>query len=438
MNIKTLPLNLLNPAKYNPRRISSKARTGLMNSIESFGLVQPIICNSRNFIRDGYYIIVSGHQRLDIIQAKGYTETECVLVDLDDRKEKKLNVLMNSQSISGVFDPTMLDVMLEEFMEDEDYTSFNFDELESRAFIDKQRTEEDDVDLSLPDEPVTKFGDVYDLGPHRLICGDSTDKEDVGKLMNNKLADMIFTDPPYSVDYHSSAGNSYSEGKFKGEKIFNDNLSEMQAREFYAKVAQNIYDFSKPEATFYWWFALNKYPWNSEPLIEKGWHVSQTIIWVKNSFVMSWGQLYHRTYEPCLVGWKVGQTKKVYKQPKLNNLKDVFNLDYEDFHQMLDMWYERRDNVNNYQHPTQKPINLAGRAIKRSSRRGEIVLDLFGGSGSTLVACDQLGRVSNNMELDPKFCDVIVRRLAKLVQSTEKDYKLTKNGDLINLEQYQI
>lgn len=424
MLIQTLPLTQLNPAKYNPRKITDKAKKGLAKSIEDFGMLQPIIVNKAT---EGY-TVVSGHQRLKVLTEQDCEEIECVIVELSLAKEKKLNILMNSETISGSWDQDMLDAILEEFMSDDDYSDFNLGELESRTAIDKQTTDEDNCDLTLPAEPVTKHGDVYQLGNHRLMCGDSTSVEDVSKLMDGKLADMIFTDPPYSVDYESKSGNSYSKGKYKGEKIFNDNLSEVQAREFYKAVADRLFEFSKENATFYWWYATHKYAWNAEPIIESGWHISQTIIWVKTHFAFSLGQLYHRTYEPCFVGWKKGMAQKKFTHPKLNNLSDVFNLDYDEFLDVFDMWYQKRDNTNSYVHPTQKPISLAERALKRSSRRCELVLDLFGGSGSTMIACEQMGRVNHSMELDPKFCDVIVRRWVNYRKSKNLPTDVKRNG----------
>ncbi len=430
MEYKSLKLSELEKAKYNPRNISEKAKKGLANSIKDFGLVQPIVVNSREFEKTEKYVVISGHQRLDILSQNNETETMCVVVDLELKKEKKLNVLLNSQAISGEWNQDLLDELLQEFVEDDDYADFNFDDLETRSFIDKQTTNEDDCDLTLPEEPITKQGDLYEISNHRLLCGDSATTDDLTKLMDGKLADMIFTDPPYSINYESQKGKNDTKKKNESGagKIFNDNLSEVQAREFYDKIAKNIFDYSTEGATFYWWFAMNKYDWNAKALEENNWNISQTIIWVKEHFVMSMGQLYHRMWEPCLVGWKSGQMKKTYRNQFLTNSKDVFNLEYDDFTELFDLWHERRDNTSSYVHPTQKPIKLAERALKKSSKKGDIVLDLFGGSGSTMMACEQMNRVSYNMELDPKFCDVIIRRICTFYQGKNKEFKLYKNG----------
>jgi DNA modification methylase len=228
------------------------------------------------------------------------------------------------------------------------------------------------------------------------------------------------------VNYKSPGGLSYNSKKFGGTggKIFNDNLNEKDALDFYVRTLKNLYDFSADDCTIYWWFADRKEIINRLAFKEAGWHISQIIIWLKNSMVFSHGQDYHRVYEPCMIGWK--EKKKHYRSKILNNLKDVFSLDKESFQEMLDVWYENRDVTQDYIHPTQKPVRLAERALKRNSERGDIVLDLFGGSGSTLIACEQMNRNCYMMELDPKYCDAIRKRYARFIGKEEDWENLTK------------
>ena len=222
---------------------------------------------------------------------------------------------------------------------------------------------------------------------------------------------LIFCDPPYMVDYKSPGGLTYSSTKFGGTggKIFNDNLSEDDAQVFYTNVLKNLYNFTTEDVSLYWWFANGKMKINRLAWENSGWKMSQVLIWIKNSMVFSHGQDYHRCYEPVMFGWK--NEEKHYKNKKYGNFKDVMSMDnIEDFQDQLDIWFERRDPTQEYVHPTQKPVRLAERALRKNSERGDIVIDLFGGSGSTLIGCEQMGRKAYLMELDPKYTDVIIQR----------------------------
>ena len=235
--------------------------------------------------------------------------------------------------------------------------------------------------------------------------------------MNGEKARMIFTDPPYNVDYHSTAGNTYSSAKYGGEgnAIFNDNKTEVDAIAFYSAVLRNAKAFSTDDAVIYWWYASRNYHLNHAAFREVGWKLSQVIIWLKNSIIFSYGQEYHRCYEPCIVGWKEGKSHFTTKM--FNNLAEVFSLERDALQDQIDVWYEHRDPTSEYVHPTQKPVRLIERGLRKSSRAGELVIDFFGGSGSTLMGCEQLGRRCFSVELDPKFCDVIVQRYVNLTKS---------------------
>jgi site-specific DNA-methyltransferase (adenine-specific) len=193
-----------------------------------------------------------------------------------------------------------------------------------------------------------------------------------------------------------------------GGKIFSDNLSEKECLAFYGDTLKNLNKHTSDDTTIYWWFASRNFRINEESFRIGRWHISQQIIWLKDAMVLSRGQDYHRVYEPCLVGWKKKQNH--YKDKNINNYQDVMMIDKETFAEQLDVWYEKKDNTAKYVHPTQKPVRLAERALKRNSKSGDIVIDGFGESGSTLMDCEQLGRKCYMMELDPKYCDVIVKR----------------------------
>lgn len=247
-------------------------------------------------------------------------------------------------------------------------------------------------------------------------------------------ARMIFCDPPYSIDYHSvdkkkgGKGLTYSSEKFGGTggRIFNDDKTPEEALVFYKKILNCLYDFSTDDANLYWWFASRLTDINMQAWKENKWHYSQTIIWLKNSMIFSPGQKFHRIYEPCLFGWKQGQTS--YQDVTFSAYTELWTTGgLKTFADHLDVWYQKRDNTNQYIHPTQKPVQLAERALKRTSAVGDIVLDAFGGSGSILIACEQLNRKARLIELDPKYVDAIVSRYCKY----KEDMTITKNGKQI-------
>lgn len=225
-------------------------------------------------------------------------------------------------------------------------------------------------------------------------------------------ARIVFTDPPYMVDYKSQRGISYNAGKFKHHRadVFNDDLDDEEAMNLYTEAAKNAYDYTLNDACIYWWHASKKQHLNRDALMKAGWHMSQIIIWVKDGLILSKGQLFHRAYEPCIVGWKDGN--KHFMNRLVADMKDVWSLGTKDFAELADVWYQHRDPTANYVHPTQKPVALATRALKRSTQIGDSVLDLFAGSGSTLMACENNNRICFAMELDPAYCDVIRKRYA--------------------------
>ncbi len=388
------------PAKYNPRQASEKEEKDLDLSIDRFSLADPIIINRNN-------TVIGGHFRLRILQRKDIQEVDVRVPNrlLSESEEKELNLRLNKNQGSWNFE--MLRDFGQDMLLDVGFESMDMDKIFPEV-------KEDDFDAQkeyeVINEPVAKQGDIYQLGSHRLMCGDSREPADVALLMRHKLARLIFTDPPYNVDYKSPCGLDYASKKFGGTggRIFNDNLSDADCLRFYIKALTNLYNFSTDDCSIYWWFA-NKNEWiNRLAFFRSKWHKSQTIIWLKNGPVFSPGQDYHRIYEPCMFGWKKGMAH--YKNKRIGNLRDVFNLDFIDFEEMLDVWYQKRDVTSRYVHPTQKPVRLSERAIKKNSERGDILLDLFGGSGSTLMGCEQLDRIAYVMELDPKYVDVIIKR----------------------------
>ncbi len=430
MRIVKKRIDELIPADYNPRKDlkpGDKEYEKLKKSIKEFDYVDPVIWNERT----GH--VVGGHQRLKVLRDLGYEEIDVSVVDLPLEKEKALNVGLNK--ISGDWDPKKLEDLLRELTAfDLDMELTGFDESELDEILGKKRDiKEDDFDLDAAlekiEQPITQLGDVWELGPHRLMCGDSTRLDEMQRLLEGQLADMVFTDPPYNVDYEGGTGL----------KIMNDKMSDDRFYQFLFDSYSALLGVTKPGGAIYVCHADSEGINFRLAMKNAGWELKQCIIWVKNTLVMG-RQDHHWKHEPILYGWKPGAKHKWYggrkettvlkedpaivvEKQKNGKYKVTFDTgvrtiemivsEYELITEIDDSltstWFFDKP-LKNAQHPTMKPIGLPARAIRNSSRPGEIVLDAFGGSGSTLLAAEQLGRRAYLMELDPKYCDVIVQR----------------------------
>ena len=383
MNIQKINIENLKAAEYNPRKDlkpEDEEYQKIKKSILEFGYVAPIIVNSD-------MTVIGGHQRLKVLKELGYTEIECNIVDLDKTKEKALNIALNK--ISGEWDNAKLEELLAELKNEDidmDITGFSFDEVDN-ILKDITGSKEDDFDidqaLSEIDEPVTKPGDIWILGKNRLMCGDSTVKENVDKLMNDKLADFILTDPPYNVDYEGKTVDAL--------KIENDNMSETEFYNFLLDAFRNMFEKIKYGGSIYVFHADTEGLNFRNAFKSVGFKLAQCLVWVKNTFVMG-RQDYQWRHEPILYGWKEGAGHYFIDDRKQST---VLEFDKP---------------TRNAEHPTMKPIDLLVYLIKNSSKENDLILDLFGGSGSTLIAAEQVKRCCYTMELDPKYCDVIVKR----------------------------
>ncbi|MFD2087850.1 site-specific DNA-methyltransferase [Brevibacillus brevis] len=395
MDIRKIPVFMIKAAEYNPRidlQPGDPEYEKLKRSIQEFGYVEPLVWNERSGN------LVGGHQRFKIlVNELGRTEVDVSVVDLDDIKEKALNIALNK--ISGDWDEEMLAQVLTELQEcdlDVELTGFDLDEVVDliNDYVNIEIDEpvkEDDFDiedeLSKIEEPVTRPGDLWILGRHRLLCGDSTNQSDVERLMDGKLAAMAFTDPPYNVDYTGKTKDAL--------KIENDKMADGQFKEFLVTVYQNLFLVSEEGAPIYVCYAATEGANFKSAMKESGWLLKQCLVWVKNSFSIG-RQDYHWRHEPILYGWKPGAAHRWYGDRKQDT---VWEIDKP---------------TRNGEHPTMKPIALVARALQNSSKRGDIAVDFFGGSGSTLVAAEQTERVAYLMEIDPKYCDVIVKRWEQL------------------------
>ena len=387
MNIQKIKIDKLIPATYNPRKNlkpSDAEYVKIKNSIEKFGFVSPLVINKD-------MTVIGGHQRLKVLKEMGIVEVECIIVDLDKTNEKALNIALNK--IQGDWDEEKLEALLQELkLEDFDtnLTGFDFDEVDE-ILKDVNGSKEDDFDVDSAyeeiEEPITKPGDVWILGKHRLMCGDSVQKEDVMRLMNNQDADMLLTDPPYNVYYVGKTSEAL--------KIKNDNMSDNQFYEFLKKVFENMYSVTKEGASIYVFHADTEGLNFRKAFKDAGYKLAECLIWKKDCFVMG-RQDYQWQHEPILYGWKEGAAHHF-----INDRTQSTILEFD---------RPRQSSL----HPTMKPIDLVARLLKNSSKEDDKILDLFGGSGSTIIAAEQLNRNCYTMELDPKYCDVIVKRWESL------------------------
>jgi DNA modification methylase len=380
----TKKISEISSAKYNPRKITDEAMGRLTKSLAEFGNIQPITWN----VRTGN--VVGGHQRLKVYKAMGKTEVDVWAVDLDEQKEKAANIALNK--LSGEFDMPMLKDILEEIDTgdlDMEITGFGMDEIALMMEDAHPEITEDEVP-EVPVDAITKPGDLWLLGEHRLLCGDSTSEADVSRLMNGEKADMVFTDPPYGVNY--DGGHATDKRR---EKLKNDNSTLI-----YDDSVPNMFRHSKDEAALYLWFAATKslqVLQVLQVLQANNYVIRSWLIWNKNQAQFgAIGAQYKQKHEPCLYCFKKGQS------PYWNGPNNE-----------VSVWDEKRSRINEF-HPTQKPVELSARALANSCPASGLVLDLFLGSGATLVGAEQTKRKCYGMEISPNYCDVIVKRWENL------------------------
>lgn len=382
MQIEKIHQSQINPAPYNPRKDLKPGDAQyeqLKRSIAIFDSVEPLIWNKRSSN------LVGGHQRYKVLLERGDTHFEVSVVDLDEPHEKALNIALNK--ITGEWDIPKL----KELLVDLDNGSFDlnltgFNELELKELIDfegKQGECDDDEVPAKPSSPATQRGDTYVLGAHRLHCGDATDLGALERLMDNAKADLVFTDPPYNVDYEG-----YTDEKLK---IQNDKMSAEDFLSFLTSTFTSYRLTCKDGASLYVCHPSSYQREFQTALEAAGFIVRCQIIWAKNTFAWGFGR-YKFQHEPIFYAYAKGESDPWYGDKKQSTL-----------------WHERKPAANRL-HPTMKPVELVMRAITNSSKSGDVVLDLFGGSGSTLIAAEKLNRRCFAMELDEGYCDVIVKR----------------------------
>lgn len=410
MEIIKLKLKDIRPYENNAKLHPHEQVEQIKNSIIRFGNNDPIAVDEDN-------VIIEGHGRYEALKELGYEEAEViVLTGLSEDEKSAYRIVHNQLTMNTDWDMSMLKDELSKISID--MKGLGLDE----ALLDQIEDEhaeakEDDFNVSEAldeiEEPMSKLGDIYQLGDHRLMCGDSTSAEDVAKLMDDTVADLVMTDPPYNINVSNSQGMT----------IENDNLNDTEFSKFLSDAFVNLKNSLKDGGSFYVWFATKTHVAFETALNAAGLNVRQELVWVKNQFVLGRSD-YHWKHEPCLYGWKDGDSHYFVNDRTqsnvIDNSIDVDNVpadvlrDYvKKIHECTTVHYANKPLLNDL-HPTMKPIPLIGKLIKNSSRQHEIILDLFGGSGSTLIACEQLKRSCYMMEYDPKYADVIIKRWENL------------------------
>ena len=371
MNIVQKTLDELIPYENNPRD-NDDAVDYVAESIKEFGFKVPIIIDKDN-------VIVAGHTRYKACKKLGINEVPCIIADdLTEEQIKAFRLADNKVAEIATWDFEKLDLELSTL--DMDMELFGFEPYED---TEPQEVVEDDYEVEVPEEPKAKYGDIYQLGKHRLMCGDSTSIDDVSKLMNGDTVDLLITDPPYNVNYEGATKDKLT--------IMNDKMDNDNFRQFLLDAFTCADSVMKAGAAFYIWHADSEGYNFRGACYDVGWTVRQCLIWNKNSLVLG-RQDYHWKHEPCLYGWKDGASHNWYGDRKQTTVLD----------------FDRPS--RNAEHPTMKPIPLFDYQIQNNTKKGDIVLDLFGGSGTTLMACEQSGRTCYINELDPKYVDVIINR----------------------------
>ena len=410
MEIKELPLKELKPAAYNPRKKlkkGDKEYEKIKQSLLKFGYVDPIIVNKD-------MTVIGGHQRLTVLKDLDYETAKCVIVDLPKEDEKALNVALNK--ITGQWDEALLAELLVDLQESDfnlDLTGFEPPEIDDilSNVHDKELSEDEfDVEEELKKPTVSRRGDVWQLGKHRVICGDSTKSETYDQLLGDKKANLVVTDPPYNVDVEETAG-----------KIQNDNMSDGDFYQFLLSMFTQVENHMETDASIYVFHADTEGLNFRKAFKDAGFYLSGCCIWKKNSLVLGRSP-YQWQHEPCLYGWKKKGKHQWFSDRKQTTIWE----------------YDRPKSSKD--HPTMKPIQLMAYPIQNSSMRGTVVLDPFLGSGSTLMAADQTGRICYGIELDEKFVDVIVKRYIEVTGDTEVTVQrnhevLTYNQVLKELEE---
>ena len=383
INIEYRSTAEITPYARNSRTHSDEQVAQVAASIKEFGWTNPILVDETN-------TIIAGHGRLMAAQRMGMAEVPTImLANLTDAQKRAYVIADNKLALNAGWDEEMLAVEIEDLISegfDLDLIGFEAEEIDTLLAEANKVSEgltDDDAVPELPEEPVSKPGDVWLLGRHRVVCGDATVQSDIDKVMDGQLADMLLTDPPYNIAYEG--------GSKKRDAIQNDQMQPSDFRQFLCDTFSTADNVMKPGAVFYIWHAdFEGYNFRGA-CIDVGWTTRQTLIWNKDNSAFGRSD-YHWKHEPCLYGWKDGAGHLWAADRKQTTV--------------LDFKRPARSDL----HPTMKPVDLVAYQIENNTKGADLVLDVFAGSGSTLIAAEKTGRNARLVELDPKYCDVIVKR----------------------------
>lgn len=403
--MQLVDINKLIPYVNNARTHNAQQINKLRSSLREFGFINPVIID-----RD--FNVIAGHGRIMAAKEEGINEVPCVFVDYLTEAQKKAYILAdNRMAMDAGWDEELLKVEIEALQaEDFDLSLTGFDESELAGFFDTAddaKEDDFDVDAELEKPPVTKSGDLWLLGNHRLLCGDSTKEESYTLMMNGKKANLVVTDPPYNVNYQGTAG-----------KIKNDNLENGKFYQFLFDAFTCMEKAMADDASIYVFHADTEGLNFRKAFADAGFYLSGTCIWKKQSLVLGRSP-YQWQHEPCLFGWKKNGKHQWYSDRKQTTI------------------WEFDKPKKNGDHPTMKPVPLIAYPIKNSSMSNCIELDPFGGSGSTLIACEQTNRICHTIELDEKYCDVIVKRYIEQV-GTAENVSVVRDGKTIRFDDLEV
>lgn len=417
ISVVYVSIDKLNAAPYNPRKWDQPSLGRLKQSIKEHGFVNPILVNSAPGRKQ---IVIGGHMRLQAARELGLTEVPVVYTSIPNIKiEQALNLKLNR--ISGEWDLELLKKFDVELLLD---VGFDDSDL-SNIWDDVLQTEDDDFDVDKAvaeiKKPKTKPGDIYRLGSHILACGDSTDLIFTKKVMGRLRAQMVYCDPPYNIGFDYVNGLT-TKGKYQGKQT-KDSKSDKEYAAFLKLTMENALAVSVADTHVFYW-CDEKYIGLVQSLYQDlGLTNRRVCLWLKNNFNMTPHVAFNKVYEAATYSTR----GKPYLSPSLTNLNEVMNKEVstgnrltDDVLDLLNIWLVNRMAAQEYQHPTEKPPTLHEKALRRCTKPGDVVLDLFGGSGSTLIACEQMKRRCVTVELEPVFCDVIIKRFETLTNSHAK------------------
>jgi site-specific DNA-methyltransferase (adenine-specific) len=394
--MQVIALKSLKPYKHNNRIHNDQQIQRIADSIKKFGFNQPIVIDEKNEI-------LVGHGRLLAAEKLGLKDAPCIqLTNLSDNEKRAYRILDNKLQNDSTWDFESLQLEMQELKENDfDMRFCGLEELGKLFPEPEPEVSEDEFEGELPDEPFIKLGDLIELGRHRVLCGDSTSAEDVAELMQEP-ADLMLTDPPYNVEYTGKTKDALT--------IENDSMSDEDFRAFLRSAFAPAFDNMKAGAAFYIWHAdLEGYNFRGA-VFDCDQKVRQCLIWVKQTMVMG-RQDYQWKHEPCLYGWKDGAAHSWCSDRKQTTVLE----------------FDRPS--RSAEHPTMKPIPLFGYQIKNSTKANQIVYDPFLGSGTTLIACEQLNRTCYGMEISPKYCQVILERYKSYCEKNNKPFECKINGE---------